>query len=121
MAGFQRIEEIEAWKRACRLAVNIYKLTTGGPFEKDWGLRDQMRRAAVSIPSNIAEGYERGSHAEFNRFSMIAKGSCGELNTQLYIAEAIGYIEKSTARELIEEITEISSMLRGLSNHLKSK
>ena len=78
-----------------------------------------MRRAAVSIPSNIAEGFERGSTAELNRFSMIAKGSCGELKTQLFIAEAIGYIEKTHVRELTDELDQISSNIRGLSNYLK--
>ena len=117
--GFKRFEEIEVWKRGCRLAVDLYRLTEKGAFERDWGLRDQIRRAAVSIPSNIAEGYERDTDAEFNRFVMIAKGSCGELRTQLYIAEAIGHIEKQTVTKLIDECTEISKKLASLGKHLR--
>ena len=98
--------------------MEIYKLTRQGPIEKDWGLRDQIRRAAVSIPSNIAEGYERESDSEFKRFLFIAKGSCGELRTQLYIAQALGYLTKPEAEPLINECLEISSMLNGLINHL---
>jgi four helix bundle protein len=92
---FKKIEDIEAWKRGCRLAVEIYKETNSDPFSKDWGLRDQIRRSVVSIPSNIAEGFERESSAEFKRFLLIAKGSCGELRTQLYIAQALEYITKA--------------------------
>jgi len=79
--GFKRLEDIDAWKRGCRLAVEIYKITAIGKFEKDWGLRDQIRRASVSVLSNIAEGFERDTDAEFSRFASIAKGSCGELRT----------------------------------------
>ncbi len=117
--GFKGLEEIEVWKRGCRMVVELYKLTGKEAFEKDWGLRDQIRRSAVAIPSNIAEGYERDSDAEFNRFAMIAKGSCGELRTQLYIAQAIGYLQKKTATRLIDECREIASMITGLSHHLK--
>jgi four helix bundle protein len=71
---FKKLEDIDVWKRGCRLAVSIYKMTVKSPFDKDWGLRDQIRRSSVSIPSNIAEGYERNSLAEFRRFLLIAKG-----------------------------------------------
>jgi len=85
--SFKRLEEIELWQRGCRLAVDIYKITSFGQLEKDWGLKDQIRRAAVSIPSNVAEGFERDTDAEFSRFASIAKGSCAELRTQnLYSA-----------------------------------
>ena len=119
--GFKRIEEIEVWKRGCRLAVDIYKMSREGPLSKDWSLRDQIRRAVVSISSNIAEGFERESDTEFKRFLFIAKGSCGELRTQLYIAQALNYLEKEVVNELISECIEISSMLYSLINHLKEK
>ena len=115
---FKKIEDIEVWKRGCRLAVEIYKSTGKGAFEKDWGLRDQIRRAAVSIPSNIGEGYERDSFAEFIRFLRIAKGSCGEIRTQLYIAQALGYLKTTVAEQTIKECIEISSMISGLISHL---
>lgn len=112
--GFKRLEDIEVWKRGCRLAVDIYKLSGKDALDKDWGLKDQMRRSAVSIPSNIAEGFERNSDAEFRRFLFIAKGSCGELRTQIYIAKALDYINKPEAQEIIQECVELSSMIHGL-------
>ncbi len=115
---FSKLEEIEVWKRGCRLAVNVYKLTAEGSFSKDWGLRDQVRRSAISIPSNIAEGYERSSNNEFRRFLMIAKGSCGELRTQLLISKAIGYESNDEMKNILQECTEISSMIQGLFNKL---
>ena len=118
---FRSFEDIEAWKRGCRLAVKIYEISQEGTLAKDFGLRDQIRRAAVSIPSNIAEGFERESKAEFKRYLLIAKGSCGELRTQLFIAKAINAIEKQRCDELINECTEISSMLSGLIHHLKTR
>ncbi len=116
---FHRVEEIEVWQRGCRLAVELYRATEGGKFDKDWSMRDQIHRAAVSIPANIAEGYERESNTEFNRFIMISRGSCGELRTHLYIAEAIGYLDKSITRPFVQECLEISSMITGLSKKLK--
>ncbi len=118
---FRSFEDIEAWKRGCRLAVTVYEMSQEGTLAKDFGLRDQIRRAAVSIPSNIAEGFERESKAEFKRYLLIAKGSCGELRTQLFIAKAINAIEKQRCDELINECTEISSMLSGLIHHLKTR
>lgn len=118
VAMFSKLEEIEVWKRGCRLAVNVYKLTAEGSFSKDWGLRDQVRRSAISIPSNIAEGYERSSNNEFRRFLMIAKGSCGELRTQLLISKAIGYESNDEMKNILQECTEISSMIQGLFNKL---
>ena len=115
----KRLEDIEVWQRGCRLAVQVYRLSSEGGFVNDWGLRDQIRRSAVSIPSNIAEGFERDSDAEFNRFSKIAKGSCGELRTQLYISQAIGYLKKETADILIDECLQVSAMIAGLSRYLK--
>ena len=119
--GFKKIEDIEVWKRGCRLAVKIYEISRDGSFAKDFGLRDQVRRAAVSVPSNIAEGFERESDVEFKRFLNIAKGSCGELRTQLYIAKALNYIENTDAETLLIECKEISSMLSGLANRLKER
>jgi len=120
MATFKRFEDMDAWKRACRLAVEVYQLTNQSELQKDWGLRDQVRRSAISISSNIAEGFERNSNAEFKRFLLIAKGSCGELRSQLYILKALDLLEKKGISRLITECTEISSMLQRLIRHLKS-
>jgi four helix bundle protein len=117
--GFKRIEDIEVWQKGCQLAVDLYRLTELNQFSRDWSLRDQIRRAAVSIPANIAEGYERESDAEFNRFAIIAKGSCGELRTHVYIAHQIGYLSEDDFRNLTEKCIEISLMLKGLSKYLR--
>ena len=87
---------------------------------RDYGLRDQMTRAAVSIASNIAEGAERNSPAEYTRFLHIAKGSAAEVRTQLYIAQRIGILDKTTQTELTEELKSISSMLQGLIKSLRT-
>ncbi len=110
-------EELDVWKRSCRLAVRLYGLLTDC---RDFALRNQMQRAAVSIPSNIAEGKERNSIPEFKRFLRIAKGSAAELRTQLYIAKEIKLIDSSDANELITETKEISKMLQGLISSLDS-
>jgi len=99
--SYHSFEDLDVWQMASRLAVRLYGLLKDC---KDYGLRDQMTRAAVSIASNIAEGAERDSKAEFVRFLHIAKGSSAELRTQLYIAEQIGVISKELAGELREEL-----------------
>ena len=85
----EALESLEVWKRSCRLSVDLYRLLRNC---KDYGLKDQITRSALSVPSNIAEGYERDSTAEFLRFLRIAKGSCGELRTQLYIGAEADFI-----------------------------
>ena len=114
---FGSFEELEVWKRACRLAVRTYGMLSD---VREFGLKDQMTRAAVSIASNIAEGAERNSTPEYIRFLHIAKGSAAELRTQMYIAGKIALIESETAKELAIELKEISAMLQGLINSLKS-
>lgn len=86
MAKFERFEEMDAWKKARGLVNAVYTITSAGEFARDFGLRDQMRRACVSVLSNIAEGFERGGNKEFCQFLATAKGSCGEVRAQLYIA-----------------------------------
>ncbi len=105
-------ENLEVWQRARDLAVLLYRLLKDC---RDFGLRDQMTKAAVSIASNIAEGAERGSSADYIRFLHIAKGSAAELRTQIYIAAEIGsIIPENITHELISELKSISSMLHGL-------
>ncbi len=93
MAGFK---DLKVWQESKSLAVEIYRLTQAGQFNQDFGLRDQLRRAAVSIPSNIAEGDERNTNKDAVRFLYIAKGSLAEFRTQLEIAFEIGYINSET-------------------------
>ncbi len=116
--SYVSFEDLEVWKRSCRLEVEIYRLIRDC---KDFVLKDQMSRAAISIASNIAEGAERGSSSEFIRFLHIAKGSAAELRTQIYIADKLGTIlPKGKSTELIAELKQISSMLHGLINSQQS-
>jgi len=106
-----RFEELEVWKRATRLSVATYRqLAT----LKDYGFKDQITRASLSIPSNIAEGFERLSQKECVTFLSYAKGSCGELRTQVYVGMEIGYIERELGKEWLRESEEISLMLGSL-------
>ena len=105
MGKYLRFEELEVWQDAMRLSKNVYSALKGC---RDFGLKDQIQRAVVSIPSNIAEGYERKGSKETVQFLYIAKGSCGELRTQLYLAIDFGYIEQEIGNKMIAETVELS-------------
>ncbi|MDR0694022.1 MAG: four helix bundle protein [Prevotellaceae bacterium] len=111
MASGKTFEDLEIWKAGMQLVCDVYEA-----FKKcnDFGLKDQMQRAAVSIPSNISEGFERSSDKEFIRFLYIAKASCGELRTQLYIAVKLNYIEKLKGDALITRLRTLSSQIASL-------
>ncbi len=111
--AFQSFEDLEVWQRGCRLAVDVFK-----SFAKcrNFTMQDQVQRAALSVPSNEAEGYERNSNKEFIRFLNIAKGSCGELRTQLYISRKLDFLAKTDFDQLVSESKAISAMLHGLSH-----
>ena len=106
-----RFESLEVWKRSARLSAEVYKYFA---LCKDFGFKDQITRSSLSIPSNIAEGYERGSDKDTVRFLYYAKGSAAELRSQIYIGIDIGYIEKNIGNQWIKETDEVSKMLRGL-------
>jgi four helix bundle protein len=106
-----KFEDLEVWKRSARLSAELYKVTKD---LRDWGYRDQLTRAGLSISSNIAEGFERDSMLDCVRFLGFAKGSCGEVRSQLYIGKEIGYIESRFADSSIRECREISRMLAAL-------
>ncbi len=110
------LRNLEVWQRGCRLAVSTYQLS--GTC-RDFGFRDQLTRSALSIPSNIAEGYERESSRERVRFLRIAKGSCGEYWTQLLIGMEATLLDKDLARPLLDEAQEIAKMLGGLIKHFE--
>lgn len=116
--AYTSFEELEVWKRGCRVAVEIYEMMKDC---RDFGLKDQITRSAVSIASNIAEGAERDSKPEFIRFLNIAKGSAAELRTQLYIAQRIGTLTPSDTKILITELKQISAMLQGLIKSIRSQ
>ena len=113
---YHSFEELDVWKRSCRIAEKVYTIFKDC---RDWGLKDQMTRSAVSVASNIAEGAERGSKAEFIRFLHIAKGSAAELRTQVYIAYRVHIISKDCHEDLVEELKQISKMLFSLINSIK--
>src|SRR5213594_3335018 len=108
----EKFEDFIAWQKARSLTREIYKITNLPAFSRDFGLKDQIRRSAVSIMSNIAEGFERGRASEFHQFLSIAKGSCAELRSQLYVAIDADYIPNSHFRELMSTATEIVGGLR---------
>ena len=116
--AYQSFEELEVWQRACRIAVRTFEVLKSC---RDFGLRDQMSRSAVSIASNIAEGAERDSLPEFVRFLNIAKGSAAELRTQVYIAGSAQLIPDSTQQEMVAELKSVSAMLQGLIKSIKIK
>lgn len=107
-------KQLRVWQIAKELAVKVNKLTQNQQFKKDFGFKDQIQRAAISIPSNIAEGDELGTDKLSVRYFYIAKGSSAELMTQLIIANEIGYIDSEISNQIIDECDKISSMLAKL-------
>jgi len=109
--------DLKIWQEAKNIAVDIYKITGNGQFEKDYGLKDQIRRASVSISSNIAEGDERNSNKEAIRFLYIANGSLAEVISQLHIALDIGYIDNTNFDTLIKRLETLSKQIKSLINY----
>ena len=119
MGTFKSFEEIEAWRKARELIREIYNVSKRGDFSKDFALRDQIRRAGISIMSNIAEGFDRGGTKEFFQFLAIAKGSTGEVRTHLYIACDQEYLTKAEFDNLLSLSLEVSRMIAGLMTYLQ--
>src|SRR5260370_18999053 len=119
MAKIKRFEDIESWKGARRLTNQIYEVTSTGNFARDFGLKDQIRRASVSVLSNIAEGFERGGDNEFLQFLAVAKGSCGEARAQLYVALDQGYLSVDQFDTLFRAATEVSQLISGFIKYLR--
>ena len=120
MASIKNFEELEVWKLSMELCTEVYRLTNTELFSKDFGLKDQIRRSAVSVPSNISEGYERDAKKQFLYFLAISKGSCGELRTQLRIAFNLSYINENDFNILNEVAIKTSKQLSGFIKYLKS-
>lgn len=121
MGSIKEFEDLIAWQKARELTKAIYQVTENGRFARDFGLRDQIRRAAVSIMSNIAEGFEHGSNAEFYRFLAMARASCAEVRSQLYIACDIGYIDQPTFDELMALASQTARIIGGLRSSVAKK
>ncbi len=116
----EKFEDIIAWQKSRELTKDIYAITSLGFFEKDYTLKEQIRRSSISISSNIAEGFERGGNKEFIYFLYIAKASCAELRSQLYIALDLGYTNEIQFQEIYNKAVEINKIITGLINYLKS-
>jgi four helix bundle protein len=115
-----RFEELEVWKLARKFVTRIYEITNDDNFKKDFALRDQIRKASISIISNISEGFERQSNLEFIRFLYIAKASAGETRAQLYVASDLKYIDNKNFELLISESEKISKSISGFIKYLKT-
>ena len=121
MAVVKDFRELRCWQAARVLTKDVYGLTKGGEFARDYGLKDQVQRAAVSIGSNIAEGFERDNNAELSRFIGYAKGSAGEVISQLYTAFDVGYITQSQLQKLVAQLKEIGGMLSKFRSSVRAK
>ncbi|MBA9073305.1 four helix bundle protein [Flavobacterium gossypii] len=121
MGKFNSFEEINSWQKSRIFNKKVYLITENESFKKDFDLARQIRRASVSISSNIAEGFERNTDKEFIYFLYVAKASAGEVRSQLYLALDLNYITKQDFEELLFEITEISKLLSGFIKYLSGK
>ena len=119
MKNFKSFEDIESWKKSRVFNKLIYKTTNSPSFEKDYDLKRQIRRASVSISSNIAEGFERNTDKEFIHFLYIAKASAGEVRSQLYLSYDLNYLDEELFNDLKYKIVEISKIISGLIKYLK--
>jgi four helix bundle protein len=119
VARFADIEDMEVWQKSRQLVNRIYRITKTSLFSRDFVLCNQIRKTSISIPSNIAEGFERNGNKEFINFLSIAKGSTGELKTQLYIASDQGYISEVEFRELMHQANEVARMIGGLMKYMR--
>jgi four helix bundle protein len=113
--------ELMVWQKAMDLVEAVYRLTGAFPKEELYGLTSQMRRAAVSIPSNIAEGHGQGTDNHFARYLSISQGSLKELETQVLIAQRLGYVDQNTVQPVLGHCDEIGKMITGLQKTLKSR
>lgn len=120
MATIHRFEDIEGWKIARELTRDVYTMTSTGMFSRDFGLRDQIRNASVSVMSNIAEGFERDGNKEFGNFLSIAKGSAGEVRSQLYVALDQGYISQEQFNTTYSKANDNGRVIAGLMKYLRT-
>lgn len=119
MAAFKRVEDIQVWQKAREVTKVAYELTSQGGFERDFGLRDQARRACVSIMANIAEGFGRRTDRDFAKFLDIAYGSTCEAQSHLYVAADLGYVSAERFARVYSDLDEVARMIRALTRHLR--
>jgi four helix bundle protein len=114
MGKVKRFEDLVAWQKARELTRLVYSISGNSRFAQDWGLRDQIRRASVSVLSNVAEGFDRAGQAEFRQFLVIAKGSCAEVRAQAYVALDVGYVSKDQFEAIYTLAEETGRIINGL-------
>ena len=119
MATFKRFEDIQAWQKARRVSVEIYRLSGQGDFSRDFELRGQIRRSAASIMANIAEGQGRRTDRDFAHFLNIALGSLSESKSHMYLAMDLGYVDEKTFSDIYEKLDEVGRMVYSLITHLR--
>lgn len=119
--AIRRFEELESWQVARTLANMVYELTKQDAFRKDFSLVDQIRRAAVSVMNNIAEGFERGSNKDFAKFLFIARGSAGEIRSMLYLAKDLKYLSEEQFIEALALIVRSAQLCWGMIKHLQKR
>ncbi len=117
---YKKFEELPIWKSSLQITKTIYDLTANMKWSKDFGLRDQIRRAIISVSSNIVEGFEKNNNNEFIRYLKISKGSLGEVRNQLYIALSIEYINKDIFKETNEKLENLAGQIGGLIIYLQN-
>jgi len=121
MSRVERFEDLIAWQKARALTVAVYRASATGPLATDFALRQQLRKAAISVPANIAEGFERNRSREFHQFLSVAKASCAEVRTYLYLACDLGFIEERDRAALLDQAAETARVIGGLRRSVAKK
>ena len=119
MAKIERFEDLEVWQEAIKVGVKIYKISETGKLKRDFSAKDQLKRACLSISNNIAEGFEYNSNGSFQRFLTFAKGSAGEVRSELFFLKEAGIISEEDYNSLLPEILKISKSISGFKKYLK--
>ena len=117
----KRFEDLIFWQKSRKLTRLIYTSTSKAPFRTDYGLREQLQRSSVSVMSNIAEGFERTGLGEFHQFLVIAKASCGELRSQLYVSQDVGYLAEDEFKNIHDKSIEVGRIIGGLRQAVSNK
>ncbi len=120
MSAIRKFEDLECWQEAKQLVVGVYLISKDGPLSKDFGARDQVRRAAISVMNNIAEGFGRESNREFARFLEISQSSCMEVKSMLYLFDHLNYSSPETLQQLHAKTDRVKALTRGLIKYLRA-
>ncbi|MFP4092184.1 MAG: four helix bundle protein [Cyclobacteriaceae bacterium] len=119
MGKIERFEDLPIWKKAAEISLNVYRISEKGKLKNDFSMKDQIKRAAISISSNIAEGFEYGNNSDFVRYLRYAKGSAGELRSQMYIINEMELVESADYQKINEQLIEVSKQISGFMKYLR--